>query len=85
MSAAFWSDFHLIRLLKAYPFERRQRGGWRFGTKRIGNDVVARLIASGRARIDGERVIYCRSKPDDSQCPHSPRRVPPIVRRPGLA
>lgn len=61
MPAAFYSDFHLIRLLKLCPFVRRPRGGWRFGTKRISDDVVARLTASGRARIEGEKLILCRS------------------------
>ena len=45
-----------FRLLKLSPFERRPRGGWRFGTKTISEEVVSRLIASGRAHIDGEKV-----------------------------
>ncbi len=44
---------YFLRLLKLSPFERRS-GGWRFGTKRIADAVVARLIASGAARRDGE-------------------------------
>lgn len=55
----FNSDFHFLRLLKLSPFERRERGGWRFGTRRIADSVVDRLIASGRARIEGGRV--CRN------------------------
>jgi len=45
-----------LRLLKLSPFERATRGGWRFGTRRIGDGVVARLIASGRAEIIGDRL-----------------------------
>lgn len=44
-----------LRLLQIAPFERRQ-GGWRFGTKQISDSVVARLIAAGKARIDGDLV-----------------------------
>lgn len=40
-----------LSLLKLSPFEQATRGGWRFGTRRIRNSVVARLIASGRAEI----------------------------------
>jgi hypothetical protein len=60
MSAAFWSDGHVIRLLKLSPFERHVRGGWRFGTRRISDGVADRLIASGRARIEGEQLIGCQ-------------------------
>lgn len=49
-------DQIFIRLLKLGPFDRRMRGGWRFGTKTISDQVVARLIASGRARRDGDRI-----------------------------
>lgn len=51
---------HLIvlRLLKIQPLERRARGGWRFGTKVIGESLVACLIASGRAEIRGEQVHH---------------------------
>ena len=58
MSAAFHSDFHLLRMLKLSPFQQRP-GGWRFGTRRISDDVVARLIASGRARIEDGQLITC--------------------------
>lgn len=46
----------LLRLLDIQPLERRARGGWRFGTRRIGESVVAKLIASGRAEIRGDRL-----------------------------
>lgn len=49
------TDRAFLRLLKLSPFERRS-GGWRFGTKRIADAVVGRLIASGAAVSDGERV-----------------------------
>lgn len=45
-----------LRLLDVQPLERRARGGWRFGTRRISDNVVASLIASGRAEIRGERL-----------------------------
>lgn len=47
---------YFLRLLEFSPFERAPRGGWRFGTRRIGDSVVARLIASGRAEIRGEQL-----------------------------
>jgi hypothetical protein len=49
-------DPRFLRLLRFGPFERRQRGGWRFGTKVISNAVVARLVLSGRARLEGDFV-----------------------------
>ena len=56
------SYYKYLRLLAHGPFERRAGGvGWRFGTRRIAESVVARLVASGRARIEGEQVIACRS------------------------
>ena len=51
MSAAFWSDFHVIRLLQIQPLERAPRGGWRFGLRRVSDGVAQRLIASGRAEV----------------------------------
>jgi hypothetical protein len=50
------TDRDFLRLLKLSPFQQRP-GGWRFGTKRISKEVVARLIASGGARMDGERLV----------------------------
>lgn len=56
----FNSDFHILRLLRLGPFERRQiRGrdrGWRFGTRRIADSVVDRLVAAGRAEIADNQV-----------------------------
>jgi hypothetical protein len=46
----------VLRLLNCQPLERRARGGWRFGAKRISDKLVARLIAGGRAEIRGERL-----------------------------
>jgi hypothetical protein len=46
----------VLRLLNCQPLERRARGGWRFGAKRISDKLVARLIASGRAEIRGEQL-----------------------------
>lgn len=57
MSGCNSNPAFLLRLLELSPFERRPRGGWRFGTRTIRDGVVQGLIASGRARIDGDRVI----------------------------
>lgn len=48
-------DPRFLELLRLSPFERRPRG-WRFGTKTISDQVVARLVASGAARIEGLRL-----------------------------
>lgn len=53
-----YQDSDFLRLLKFSPFERRPRGGWRFGTKVITDLTVDRLIASRRARIEGDRVVF---------------------------
>lgn len=51
------SDYRFLRLLELGPFERRQRGGgWRFGVRTISDNVVRRLIASGRAAEHGDQV-----------------------------
>lgn len=55
MSAAFWSELHVRRLLDQGPFQRR-RGGWRFGTRRISDAMVERLVAAGIARQSGEYI-----------------------------
>ena len=51
-----------LRLLKLSPFERRARG-WRFGTRRISDAVAERLIASGRAQTDGQRIWLTIEEP----------------------
>lgn len=56
--AHFSSDAYYLRLLELSPFERRTRGGWRFGTRRISDGVAARLIASGRAEIVGLQLQH---------------------------
>ena len=48
-----------LRLLQMGAFERR-RGGWRFGTNRIDDRVVDRLIAAGRAVLVDDRVMLPR-------------------------
>lgn len=50
-------DYYYLRLLALGPFQRRARGGWRFGTKVINDAVVERLLTSGRA-ILVENLIY---------------------------
>lgn len=47
---------YFLRLLEHGPFERRSRGGWRFGTKVISDTVVERLLACGRAEVAGRQV-----------------------------
>ena len=56
-------DGRILRLLKYAPLERRPRGGWRFGTKRIEDQVVARLLEAGRARLDGDMVHLVERRP----------------------
>lgn len=46
------SQFKYLRMLELGPFERRACGGWRFGTRRIADSVVDRLVANGRAEIE---------------------------------
>jgi hypothetical protein len=48
-------DNTILRLMKFSPIERRG-DRWRFGSKTIGDGVIARLVASGRAANDGQRV-----------------------------
>ena len=50
-------DKPIARLLQYGAFEKRPKGGWRFGTKVIAADVVDRLIAAGLAQQDGERIV----------------------------
>jgi hypothetical protein len=48
-------DHRFLALLAKGQLERRV-DGWRFGTRRIADHVVERLINSGRAVRDGDRV-----------------------------
>ena len=50
------SQFKYLRMLRLGPFERRTGDGWRFGTRRIADSVVDRLVANGRAEIEGGLV-----------------------------
>ena len=47
---------YFLRLLEIGPFERRTRGGWRFGTKIISDAVVEQLLACGRVEIAGTQL-----------------------------
>lgn len=47
-----------LRLLQMGPFQRRD--GWRFGTKRLGDHVVARLLLAGRATQAGDLITLTR-------------------------
>jgi hypothetical protein len=60
-------DQVFLRLLELAPFVSRPHGGWRFGTKTISDPIVARLIASGHARRDGDRIV--KSEPAPSARP----------------
>jgi hypothetical protein len=48
-------DNRILKMLRMAPFERR-KNGWRFGTKRIADHVVERIIAAGRAAREGDIV-----------------------------
>lgn len=48
-------DHRFILLLGQGEIQRRP-DGWRFGTRRIADHVVERLISSGRAELHGNRV-----------------------------
>ena len=54
-------DHRYLRLLKMAPF-RRRGGAWRFGANRLNDAVVARLVADGRAAIDGNALVLARKK-----------------------
>lgn len=54
-------DRRYLRLLKMGPF-RRRRGGWRFGTNRLSDDVIERLVADGRVVRDGETITLARKE-----------------------
>jgi hypothetical protein len=57
-------DHRFIALLGMGAIERRP-DGWRFGTRRIADHVVERLIAAGAAVLDGDvvRASGYRGKP----------------------
>lgn len=59
MSALHGYDYAFLKLLELSPFEQRC-GGWRFGTKKIGDVIIARLIASRRAEIVDGRLVAAR-------------------------
>ncbi|WP_439363111.1 hypothetical protein ACNJYD_19990 [Bradyrhizobium sp. DASA03005] len=63
MSAHFSSRSYYLRLLELGQFERRARGGWRFGTRRISDRVVTQLIASGLAEIVGDDGRWLQRAP----------------------
>jgi hypothetical protein len=55
-------DYRILHLLRIGPFERRPRGGWRFGTKVISDRKVARRVASGCARAS-ETTVTLTDRP----------------------
>jgi hypothetical protein len=57
---------YFLRLLEIGPFERRPRGGWRFGTKIISDAVVEQLLAFGHAEISGTQLKLKQPELDPS-------------------
>src|SRR3954451_10046781 len=51
-----YNERYFLRLLQHGPFERRPRGGWRFGVKVISDGVVERLLAGGHTEIAGSKL-----------------------------
>lgn len=62
------ADYFMLRLLRYSPFERRHNR-WRFGTRAIGDSVVARLIDSGRVEMVGDRVRLTAVLPEGANGP----------------
>ena len=60
-------DRRALSLLSQGAIERRG-GRWRFGTASVGDVVVERLVAGGRARIDGDRVFIVPSTHSSANC-----------------
>lgn len=52
-------DHRYLRLLQMAPFQRH-RGGWRFGTNRINDEVINRLVDSGRVVRIGDEIMLPR-------------------------
>lgn len=55
------SPYQLAAELRAISFLQRdslvrRAGGWRFGTARIPDAIVERVLAAGKAVLDGERI-----------------------------
>lgn len=51
-----------LRLLRLAPLERRA-GGWRFGARRISDQVVDRLVERGKVASDGTRAWLVERPP----------------------
>ncbi|MGR4927948.1 hypothetical protein ACIPUD_14265 [Bradyrhizobium sp. CAR08] len=51
-----YNERYFLRLLQHGPFERRPRGGWRFGVKVISDGIVERLLAGGHTEIAGSQL-----------------------------
>ena len=54
-------DSRYLRLLQMGPFQRR-RGGWRFGTNRLDDEVVQRLVDDGRVVRIGSLIMLARKE-----------------------
>ncbi|EHR01353.1 hypothetical protein [Bradyrhizobium sp. WSM471] len=67
-----YNERYFLRLLQHGPFQRRPRGGWRFGVKVISDGVVERLLAGGHTEIAGSQL---RLKPLASNPPSGSSRA----------
>lgn len=57
------SELRAVKFLQTASLVRRP-GGWRFGTARIPDAIVERLVAAGRAISDGDCLtLAARVKP----------------------
>jgi hypothetical protein len=63
-AGTYRNDPLILRLLELSPFEQAPDGRWRFGTRAISEKVVARLIAGGRAEIQGDRLLLRQRAPE---------------------
>jgi hypothetical protein len=55
-------DRRALVFLRRGPLVRRD-GGWRFGTAKVGDGVVDRLVAAGKVTNDGASVTLCEIAP----------------------
>lgn len=73
-------DHRIFLLLNMGPFERR-KNGWRFGTKRIADQVVDRFIAAGVAVQEGNivRMLQANGPLDSGALEPAPDAIAPYA------